>query len=99
MIKAINLEPKNKYAWIEPIGSADKVGGGLLYAPGNVTNQYRLAKLCAFDKDCPEAEGYEVGQTVLYDTLGAVEHTLGPHKVWTVKIMNIVAVVHHQEAA
>lgn len=89
----LQLQPKNKYVWIEPIDEPNKVAGGLLYAPGNVTNQYRIAKLLAFDGDCPEAKGYEVGQTVLYDTVGAVEHKFGPQRLTTMKIMNILAIV------
>lgn len=90
----MKLEPRNKYAWIKNLDTAEKIG--ILYAPGNVSNQYRLATLKAFDSDCPEAKGYEVGQTVLYDTIGAVEHRIGNEMFTTVKILNIVAVVNSE---
>lgn len=90
------LKPKNKYAWIEPIDEANKVG--MLYTPGNLSNQYRLARLRAFDGSCPEAEGYTVGDTVLYDTLGAVEHRIGNRTYTTVKMLNFLAVVTPPDA-
>lgn len=91
------LRPKNKYAWIKNLDQDGKVG--LLYTAPSATNQYRLAKLLAFDTDCPEAQGYEVGQTVLYDTIGAVEHRIGNAMYTTVKILNVVSIVEEKPAA
>ncbi len=91
------LKLKNEYAWIKPVDEADKVG--MLYVPGNATNQYRVAVLLGFDADSAKAKGYEVGQTVLYDTLGAVEHRLNNTMYTTVKMANIVAVLDKKEQA
>lgn len=86
-----HLAPRNKYAWIEPLDEANKIG--MIFTPGNVSNQYRLAKLLAFDSNCDESKGYEVGQIVLYDTLGAVEHRIGNRMYTTVRMLNFLAVV------
>lgn len=89
-----DLIPKNKYAWIKNIDQADKVGS--LYVPGSTTNQYRMATLLAFDDECSESKGLEVNQTVLYDTIGAVDHRIGNAMYTTVKLLNIIAVVQQK---
>lgn len=92
-----DLIPKNKYAWIKNIDAADKIGS--LYVPGSTSNQYRLATIQAFDEECGESKGLEVGQTVLYDTIGAVDHRIGNAMYTTVKVLNIVAIVKQKEQA
>jgi len=86
------LKPMNKYVVIKTIEPDQKVAGGLLYAPGNVSNQYQLAKVLAVSS-CHETECLEVGDTILYDTLGAVNHRIGGQTFTTVKAANILGVV------
>lgn len=91
------LKPKNKHAWIRTLDEANKIG--TLYTPGNVTNQYRLAKIVALDEECHEAQGFEAGQVVLCDTIGVTKHRIGMQSVETCLIRNFVAVVIEKEAA
>lgn len=90
----VELLPKNKYVWLQPIDEAQKVGS--IYMPGNVSNMYRLAKVMGI-AECDEAKNIAVGDTVLYDTVGAVEHRIGNRMYTTVKVMNIIAVVTNKE--
>jgi len=92
----MKYEPMNKYAVIENIDEANKVGS--LFTPSSTTSPYRLAKLVAI-ADCPEAAGFAVGDTVLYDVLGAVDHRINNVMVRTVKILNMVMIVRATEDA
>lgn len=90
-----SLKPMNKYVVIEPIDEPTKTAGGL-FMPGNVTNQYRSAKLIALS-ECDEARGMNVGDIVLYDTLGAISHRIGNQTITTVKVLNILGVVGQEQ--
>jgi co-chaperonin GroES (HSP10) len=84
------LKPMNKYVWLDPITAENKVGS--LYVVSHSQNSYQLGKVRAV-ADCDEAKGITIGSTVLYDTLGAVNHRVGTQSITTVKVMNIVGVV------
>lgn len=99
MSGTLKLLPKNKYAWIRVIDEDQKVAGGLLYAPGNVDKQYRLAEVLGIDSDCQESKGVSVGDKILYDALGAVSHRMGNSTYTTVKVVNILAVIETSEDA
>lgn len=88
------LQPVNKYIVIETLDDGDKVGS--LYLPGNTSNQYRMAKVVAVS-DCDECKYLEVGDTILYDTLGAVSHRVGNSSIQTVKALNVLGKVNQVE--
>lgn len=84
------MKPMNKHVVIKPIDEANKVGS--LFIPGSSSNQYRLGLIEAL-ADCDEAKGLNVGDTVLYDTIGCVAHRVGNQTITTMKVMNIVGVI------
>lgn len=88
------LVPMNKYLVLDPIKEDEKVGKeGIIIAPGNaLEKQFRLARIAAKD-NCDEANGLEVGDTVLYDHIGAVTHRVGKQSFTTVRALNVLAVV------
>lgn len=91
------LKPRNKYAWIKTIDEANKVG--ILFTPASTTNQYRLVKILALDETCREAEGFEVGQVVLCDMIGVVNHRIGQNQALeTCLIRNFLGVVEEKVA-
>jgi len=87
----MKLVPTNKYVWLRTLSEDQKIGN--LYVPGNVTNSYKLAEVLGIDSDCAESKGINVGDKVLYDSIGCVSHRIGNSTYETVKIANIIAVV------
>lgn len=87
----IELKPMNKHVWIEPISSEGKVGS--LYVVSHSQNSHQLARVLAF-AECAETDGLKVGDTVLYDSLGAYSHRIGKQTVTTVKALNIISIVN-----
>lgn len=89
----VELKPMNKHIVIQAVKSDEKVGGGLLYAPGSaLQTQHRTAKIIAL-APCDEAKDLHVGDLVLYDTIGSVDHRVGNQMFTTVKVMNVIAVI------
>lgn len=84
------LKPMNKHVWIETITSENKVGS--LYVVSHSQNSYLLGRVLGF-AECDETKNLKIGDTVLYDSLGAVSHRLGKQSLTTVKALNIIAVV------
>lgn len=92
-----DIRPMNKYLVIDPIKEDERVGGGLLFAPGNaLEKQYRMARIVAKD-ECDEAKGLSVGDVVLYDAIGAVNHRVANQSFTTVKVLNVLAIVKAEE--
>jgi hypothetical protein len=89
--EVIELKPRNKHAWIKAVDAADKVG--MLYIPGNVSNQYRIVRIRALDEDCSEAQNFKVDDLVLCDMIGVVSHRIGNQAFETCLIRNFIAVV------
>lgn len=87
----IELRPMNKYLVIQEVKQDTKMSNGL-YMPGNVSSQYGTAKVLAI-AECDEAKGLAVGDTVLYDTIGAVSHRVGNQSLTTIKVMNVLGVL------
>ena len=88
------LKPLNKYVWIDPITAENKVGS--LYIVSHSQNSYQLGKVLAFS-ECDESKGLSVGDTVLYDALGATAHRLGKQSLTTVPVKNILAIVSERD--
>lgn len=89
----IELKPMNKHIVIQAVKSDEKVGGGLLYAPGNaLERQHKTGKVLAIAA-CDEAGDLKVGDLVLYDSVGSVEHRVGNQMFTTVRVLNVIAVV------
>lgn len=89
----VELKPMNKYLVIKSIKEDEKVGGGLLYAPGSaLEKQHKTGKIVAI-AECDEAKCLHVGDVVLYDSIGSVDHRVGNQMFTTVKILNVIAVV------
>lgn len=84
------IEPMNRYVWIEPITQENKVG--TLFIVSHSQNSYQLGRVKAF-AECDECKGLTVGCIVLYDSLGQVSHRLGNQSLTTVKAANILGVV------
>lgn len=92
------LLPKNKHIVVENVKTDEKVGSGILYAPGNITNVYKVARVVAVHQ-CPESEGINPGDSVLYDSIGAVDHRVGNQTITTVKVLNVIGVIREKEGA
>lgn len=94
------LKPMNKYLVIAPHKADEKVGtAGIIFAPGNaLEKQHKLGRIAAI-AECDEAKGLDVGMTVLYDTVGSVEHRVGNQMFTTVKVLNILGIVVEKEQA
>jgi co-chaperonin GroES (HSP10) len=93
MSALFELRPMNKHMVIEAIKADEKVGEGILFAPGNaLEKQYRLGRITAL-AECDESKGLSVGMTVLYDSIGAVDHRVGKQGFTTVKVLNVVGIV------
>lgn len=91
------LKPLNKYAVIKPQAEDEKVGSGLLYRPGSaLEKQHRMGTIVSF-APCDEAAHLQNGDTVIYDSIGSVEHRVGNQMLTTVKVLNIIATVHKAE--
>ena len=88
------LKPMNKYLVIAPHKADEKVGSaGIIFAPGNaLEKQHKLGRLVAI-AECEEAKGLEVGMTVLYDTVGSVDHRVGNQMFTTVRVLNVLGIV------
>lgn len=84
------IEPLNRYVWIEPITQENKVGS--LFIVSHSQNSYQLGRVKAF-ADCDDCRGLTVGCVVLYDSLGQVTHRLGNESLTTVKAVNILGVI------
>jgi co-chaperonin GroES (HSP10) len=88
------LEPKNKHIVIKAIGNSDKVG--TLYIPSTANHgTYGQAQVIAVASDCDPAP-CAVGDTIIYDTIGSVDHRVGNQGFTTVKALNVVAVVKQE---
>jgi len=93
----VELKPMNKHIVIQAIKQDEKVGGGLLYAPSNaLERQHKTGKVLAI-APCEEAGDLKVGDLVLYDSIGAVDHRVGNQGFTTVRVLNVIAVI--KEAA
>lgn len=93
----LELKPLNKYIVIKVIAQSEKIGEGLLYAPGNaLAAQYRMATVIAVS-ECDETTGLEAGQTILYDTIGEVNHRVGKQTITTVLARNVIGIVNDIE--
>lgn len=92
-----DLVPLNKHIVLDPIKDDEKVGKeGIIIAPGNaLEKQYRLARIVA-KHDCDEARHLTVGDTVLYDAIGAVTHRIGKQSFTTVKALNVLGIVRER---
>jgi len=89
----VELKPMNKYLVIQAIKEDEKVGGGLLYAPGSaLEKQHKTGKIIAIAA-CDEAGDLKVGDVVLYDSIGSVDHRVGKQMFTTVRVLNVLAVV------
>jgi co-chaperonin GroES (HSP10) len=89
----VELKPMNKHIVIQAIKQDEKVGGGLLYAPSNaLEKQHKTGKVLAI-ASCDEAADLKVGDLVLYDSIGSVDHRVGNQMFTTVKVMNVLAVI------
>jgi co-chaperonin GroES (HSP10) len=87
------LVPLNKYVVIKPQQEDEKVGSGILYRPGSaLEKQHRMGQIVSFD-ECDESKKLTVGATVIYDSIGAVEHRVGNQMFTTVRVLNIIALV------
>lgn len=88
------LKPMNKYLVIAPHKADEKVGtAGIIFAPGNaLEKQHKLGRIVAL-AECDEAKGLDVGMTVLYDTVGSVDHRVGNQMFTTVKVLNVLGIV------
>jgi co-chaperonin GroES (HSP10) len=87
------LKPMNKYLVIKAIKEDEKVGGGLLYAPGSaLEKQHKTGKIVAI-APCDEAKDLNEGDVVLYDSIGSVDHRVGNQMFTTVKVLNVIAIV------
>ena len=86
-------KPKNKHLTVKAVAKSEKVGAeGLIYAPGNMQEgQYRQGTVTAV-AECEEAEteDIQVGDVILYDGYGAVDHRVGNTTVTTVPIRNVL---------
>lgn len=95
----VELIPMNKHIVIKPIAADEKVGGGLLYAPSNaLERQHKTGKVLAIAK-CDEAGDLQVGDLVLYDSIGSVDHRVGNQMFTTVKVLNVIAVIRDKVEA
>lgn len=89
----IELKPMNKNIVLATIKESEKVGGGLLYAPDSaLQKQHRTGKVIAI-APCEEAGDLKVGDIVLYDTIGSVDHRVGNQGFTTVRVLNVIAIV------
>jgi co-chaperonin GroES (HSP10) len=89
----VELKPMNKYLVIKAIKEDEKVGGGLLYAPGSaLEKQHKTGKIVAI-APCDEAKDLNEGDVVLYDSIGSVDHRVGNQMFTTVKVLNVIAIV------
>lgn len=89
----VELVPMNKHIVIKAIKEDEKVGGGLLYAPSNaLERQHKTGKVLAI-APCEEAGNLKVGDIVLYDSIGSVDHRVGNQGFTTVRVLNVIAVV------
>ena len=89
----VELKPMNKHIVIQAIKQDEKVGGGLLYAPGNaLERQHKTGKVLAI-APCEEAGDLKVGDLVLYDSIGSVDHRVGNQGFTTVRVLNVIAVI------
>jgi co-chaperonin GroES (HSP10) len=92
----VELKPMNKYLVIKAIKEDEKVGGGLLYAPGSALEKHKTGKIVAI-APCDEAKDLHTGDIVLYDSIGSVDHRIGNQMFTTVKVLNIIAIVKEVE--
>lgn len=88
----IELKPMNKHVVLQDLEEDGKLGEGILFAVGNSSKQYKSAIVLDFAA-CDEAKGLSKGCHVLYDTVGAVTHTVKGQKFTTVKVLNIIAMI------
>jgi co-chaperonin GroES (HSP10) len=91
------LLPRNKHIVVENVKTDEKIGSGVLFAPGNMTNVYKIAKVIAV-ASCDETKEIQPGDNVLYDSIGAVDHRVGNQTITTVKALNVIGVVRQQPA-
>ncbi len=90
---SIRLTPMNKHLVLQNCAVSDKLGSGLIYAAGrNDHAQFRQAIVMALTA-CDETKHLTVGDRILYDTIGAVEHTIEGEKFVTVKAANVVSII------
>lgn len=92
----VELKPMNKYIVIKPMAADEKVGGGILYAPGNALERQHKTGTVVAIAACEEAGDLKVGDVVLYDSIGSVEHRIGNQMFTTVKVLNVLAVVRNK---
>lgn len=90
---SIKLNPVNKHLVVQNSAVSDKLGSGLIYAAGrNDHAQFKQATIVAM-AECDETKNLSVGDRILYDTIGAVEHAIEGEKFVTVKAANVIAVI------
>lgn len=93
------IKPRNKYLVIEMVKEDEKVGSGILFAPGNaLEKQHKVGRVVAV-AECEEAEKIHPGDTILYDAIGAVTHRIGNQSFTTVKVLNVLGVIVKKEEA
>lgn len=85
------MKPKNKHLTVTAVAQSEKVGS--LYVPTAAQEkQYRQGTVTGVAKcDEAEAEDIWVGDVVLYDSYGAVDHRIGDTTVTTVPLKNVIA--------
>lgn len=92
----VELKPMNKYIVVKAMKEDEKVGSGLLYAPGNaLERQHKMGVVTAI-APCEEAGDLKVGDMILYDSIGSVEHRVGNQMFTTVRVLNVLAIVQNK---
>lgn len=85
-----NFKPVNGWLIIEPLSNEEKAGS--LYLPENIKAAYKLAKVLAVSV-LSEKTSINVGDIVLYDSLGATPVRINDKTVTILKSVEVVTVV------
>ncbi len=89
----VELKPMNKNIVIQALKQDERIGSGILIAPGNaLERQHKTGRVLAI-APCEEAGDLKVGDLVLYDSIGAVDHRVGNQGFTTVRVLNVIAVI------
>lgn len=91
----MELIPLNNYLVIDVIKQdSDKIGNGILFAPGNMSESpFKVAKVVFVDEDIKQIKK---GDIILVDTLGSHTHRVGIKSFQTVKYNCVIAIIKSQ---
>jgi co-chaperonin GroES (HSP10) len=72
------------------MSESEKIGSGILFAPGNVTAAYKLGYVVVAPLD---NSTLSCGDKIIYDSLGTIEKRIEDRLYTFVKVLNIISII------